>query len=231
MVYINPNSLYKTLDNLNQNFLEGKTLTPQEKKQISEWIASRHGKDGAYAKLLFAPTPEDFRGIRLFTGDKLSSKASIAHILGEESLRALFLMNVNDEKIKKTAKDAGAGFTRMLKKVYKQGYYTEGVFCCGKCTAAYWRNISAEGVKKNKKILEGGIRYLKLHRDGKGKWKRFPFFYTLLALIDIDLPSAREELKYASGICRKYALRKDNDDIYMKRKKEIARRVMKIVNS
>lgn len=229
MSIINAASLYKTLDNLNQRFLDNKVLTSAERNQVSKWISQRQGLKGSYANM-FAPSDSDFKEIILFTGDKLTSKASIAHILGEESLRALSLLNVKDKKVEAAAEKARSGLNSLLKRNYEQGNYPLGMFCCGKCTAALWRNISAEGVNKNKKALESGIKYLKSMRDGKGKWRRFPFFYTLLALTDINLPAAKEELEYASDICRRYVNRKSKEDTYGKRKKEIARRALEKLN-
>ncbi|MBK8552900.1 MAG: hypothetical protein IPL53_18315 [Ignavibacteria bacterium] len=229
MSIIHTKSLYKTLDNLNQKFFDGTVLSSSERNQLAKWITERQGLKGSYTNM-FAPTDNDFKGIILFTGDKLTSKASSAHILGEESLRALHLLNVKDKKVQAAFDKARSGIKNVLEKNYKLGIYPLGMFCCGKCTAALWRNISAEGVNKNKKALDSGIKYLRSMRDGKGKWRRFPFFYTLLALTDIDLPSAKEELKYASELCRKYINRKDNGDNYVKRKKEIARRVLELLS-
>jgi hypothetical protein len=45
---------------------------------------------------MFAPTARDYaRGIRLFTGERISSGAATGHILGEEACRALFLMDAD----------------------------------------------------------------------------------------------------------------------------------------
>jgi hypothetical protein len=35
-------------------------------------------------------------------------------------------------------------------------------------------------------------------RTATGRWKRFPFFYTLLALTELDVPEARPELRWAA---------------------------------
>lgn len=35
-------------------------------------------------------------------------------------------------------------------------------------------------------------------RADNGRWGRFPFFYTLLALTEIDIPTARLELRWAA---------------------------------
>lgn len=225
MTIINKNSLYQTVDNINQILFNNRSLSKSEANEVAHWIAVRQGLKGSYSNMI-APTDIDFTGIKLFTGDKLTSKASIAHILGEESLRVLFILKPDDKKVVSSLMKASSGIKELIKRNYLKGNYPEGFFCCGKCTVAYWRNLSSEGLKKNKKTLEAGIRYLKSFRDGKGKWGRFPYFYTLLALIDIDLPSAKEELIYASDLCRKYLNRKSSDNIYEKRKKEIARRVL-----
>lgn len=228
MKIINSKSLSKTLDNLNQLLFYNEKFSDKERTEAAGWIAGRQGLKGSYGNILFAPTENDFKGIKLFTGDKLTSKASIAHILGEESLRALQILNPKNKGVNKTILEAKTGLNKILKNNYYLGN-PFGTFCCGKCTAALWRNLSAEGATKNNNFFENGIKYLKSLRDGKGKWKRFPFFYTLLALTDINLPSAEEELIYASGICKKYLNRKITDDVYVKRKREIAERVLKLI--
>ena len=44
---------------------------------------------------MFAPTNEDYtEGVRLFTGERISSRVGTGHILGEEACRALLLLDV-----------------------------------------------------------------------------------------------------------------------------------------
>ena len=44
---------------------------------------------------MFAPTNEDYtEGVRLFTGERISSRVGTGHILGEETCRALLLLDV-----------------------------------------------------------------------------------------------------------------------------------------
>lgn len=229
MKIIDSNSLYKTLDNLNQRFLNNEQLTLKERTEVAHWISGRQGLKGTYAGMP-APSEIDFRGIKLFTGEYINSIASIGHILGEESLRALYLLNINDDRTNSVIKGFKSGLYKAIKKQYSLGRYAEGTFCCGKCTAALWRNLSAEGVKKNKQSLVAGIKYLKSLRDGKGKYKRFPFFYTILALSDINLPEAKAEIEYASDLLRRYVNRKGNDDIYGKRKKAVSIKALELIS-
>jgi hypothetical protein len=37
-------------------------------------------------------------------------------------------------------------------------------------------------------------------RDGRGRWKGFPYYYTVLALSEISLPEAKGELAYAGKV-------------------------------
>jgi len=46
-----------------------------------------------------------------------------------------------------------------------------------------------------------GLKALKKRRDGKGRWRNFPFYYTLLSLTEIDIPQPVDEMKYAAKAC------------------------------
>ena len=109
MKIIDSNSLYKTLDNLNQRFLNNEQLTLKERTEVAHWISGRQGLKGTYAGMP-APSEIDFRGIKLFTGEYINSIASIGHILGEESLRALYLLNINDDRTNSVIKGFKSGF-------------------------------------------------------------------------------------------------------------------------
>lgn len=45
------------------------------------------------------------------------------------------------------------------------------------------------------------------HHLGDGRWGKFRFHYTLSALVEMDLPAARQELRYASPICQRLVRR------------------------
>ncbi len=227
MKIINKSSLSITLDNLNQVFFDGKKLSAPEKKKASEWIASRQGLPGSYW-YMFGPTISDYNGIRLFTGELISSRAGVGHFLGEESLRTLYMLGVKDKAVVGAITKATNGLKMAIKRFSKNNY-PEGTYCCSKCSVAYWRNLSAEGVEKNRKLLNSGLKYLNSKRDGKGKWKSFPFYYTVLALSGIDLPAAKEELRYASPALERIVRKKPTYDIYSKRRFFLAERVLSTI--
>lgn len=49
--------------------------------------------------------------------------------------------------------------------------------------------------------LDEGIGVLASHEDGAGTWRWFPFYYTLLALSEVDTPNARRAVAYALPEC------------------------------
>ncbi len=229
MNIINTKSLAETLDNLNETFFYKQTLTKAQKEQAAKWIAGRQGLPGSYRNM-FAPTDYDYRnGIRLFTGEWITSGAATGHILSEEASRALLILNLPDKAVKASLKKADEALAAAVKFVHETNpivYKSMGYYCCGKCSVAFWRYINAGGLDHTEKRLSDGVKYLRSMRDSSGKWRRFPFYYTLLALLDIDGPSAKEEMRYASGVCEKYIKRIPARDKYSLRKREIALRVL-----
>ncbi|MGQ9691801.1 MAG: hypothetical protein ACUVQY_11230 [Thermoproteota archaeon] len=58
-------------------------------------------------------------------------------------------------------------------------------------------------LKNSGEILEKGVRNVKRARTANGRWHGFPFYYTLLALSDMNVPSAEAELKHAGKTAQK----------------------------
>ena len=195
--FLNQHSLALTLDAVSGAFFQQQTIPPAQREVVAHWLATRQGQPGAYRDLV-APTPQDYQGIQLFTGERVHTHAAIGHILGEEACRTLMLLNVPHPEVQQAMTRAYhivAGFGEEI--------HHRGVFCCGKCTVAMWRNLSVSPIPDAEKRLDYGAHYLHTMRDGHGRWRIFPFYYTLLALSEIDLPAARAELSYAAPTCQK----------------------------
>ena len=223
MKLINHNKLTSTIDAVNEAFFLKRSLTKSDRNQIAKWIASRQGMPGAYANM-FAPTKKDFQsGFVLFTGEKVSSRVGVSHILGQESSRALILLNVKSVGVKLAQEKANAGFMEYLKKYIVP---KEGTYCCATCSCALWRHLSAGGLENGERVLTAGIRTLKSLRDGKGRWKRFPFYYTLLILNEIELPSARKEMQYSAQACERLLKRRTKKDRISRRRYILAERIL-----
>jgi hypothetical protein len=205
MNFLDQNSLYSTLDSLSESLFFKKPIPETEGLAAARWIASREGLPGAYAGM-FAPTERDTLGIRLFTGEAIRSRARIAHILGEEGCRILTLLRVTDEQVRGSLKRAVQGFVARLEEAERRGYGA-GTYCCGTCSAAYWRNLAIHRLPRAEERLRLGLDELKQAHSGNGKWRRFPFYYTCLALTEIGPELAKDEMQYAA-LCWRKSLRR-----------------------
>jgi hypothetical protein len=114
MNLVDSRSLAGTLDRVNEAIFFDKKLTKQDRKHVAEWIAGRQGLKGAYASM-FAPTAHDFnKGIRVFTGERVTSGAATGHILGEEASRALILLDIDTAAVKHAMRKAKKGMQGRL---------------------------------------------------------------------------------------------------------------------
>ncbi len=222
MNIVDPKSLADTIDNLNEAFFFGRTIPESERLDAAEWIAGRQIVPRKYAGM-FAPARSEYDdGFRLFTGERIKSNAAIGHILGEEACRALILLDIKSDEIRAILEQATKGMLHALEN-YGRPY---GMYCCGTCTPALWRHLAVGGLDNQEKRLKAGMKILKTYRDGKGRWKRFPFYWTLLALSEIDMPAAKEEIRYTASVLERIVKRPAKDDKYARRRKALAENVL-----
>jgi hypothetical protein len=223
-VRINKASLSQTVDAIQATHFDERTLTAAERGQAARWIAGRQGLPGAYAGT-FAGFPSE-SSIVLFTGERIAS-ASARHILGEEASRALRQLRVRDANVTRALADADSGLMRCLERAAadpRRG--NPGLFCCGKCSVGLWRNLLAGGLDRREERLRRGASHLKSVRDGEQQWRRFPFWYTVLALSEMDSAEARTELKYAAPALERAASRAVPSAVYSRRRHALAVRTL-----
>ena len=221
MEFVDPVSLSETLDRLNEAFFHDREISESKRREVSNWIADRHSMRRSYA-CMPAPTDADFEnGIRLFTGEKMTTGAGTAHILGEEACRALILFGVDNRKVRDALKASNEGMIERLSHERRKG-----TFCCGTCTPAYWRHLVVGGLRDSEAELRAGMKDLKKHRQDNSRWRRYPFYYTLYALSEIDLPGAVAEMKFAAPSLERIVHRKPSDEKYAERRRELAVRIL-----
>ena len=225
MVAVNTESLGKTLDAVNDALFYRRRLTERNRAELAGWIAQRRGKPGSYAGM-FAPMDEDLRhGVRVYTGELVKSSAAIRHVLGEEACRALILLDVRDSTIREALEQANGGMLRRLRQT-EASDKVHGMYCCGICSVAYWRNVMVEGLDRNEERLTAGMVALRAHRTDDGHWRRFPFYYTLLALSEINLRPALDEMRYAAPLLERYVKKKVLDSRFSERRHIICERIL-----
>src|SRR5262249_17969059 len=185
-MWINRTSLSQTVDALNAAQFDGRALPAGERRQAARWIAARQGLSGSYGGTFAGFPSERSKGIVLFTGERIAS-ASARHILGEEASRALRQLGVQDRRVTRALEGADDGLARCLARAAEDARNRNpGLYCCGKCSVGLWRNLLSGGLDRRDERLRRGVRHLRSVRDGEHGWGKFPFWYTVLALSEID---------------------------------------------
>ncbi|MDE2846478.1 MAG: hypothetical protein OXO51_07230 [Gemmatimonadota bacterium] len=197
-----PHSLSITLDRINERHFLGVSFDRIEAERALDWLAGRFGAESAYAGT-FGVTERDIRSkLYTFTGERLQS-ASLRHIHAEETCRAIILLNRGVGR--DLLPELEAALCKLLgcfEAAHSKGK-PQGTFCCGPCTVSLWRHMAVGGLGDYARHLDEGIGVLASHADGAGAWRRFPFYYTLLALSEVDTPNARRAVLYALPECER----------------------------
>jgi hypothetical protein len=223
---IDRTSLSQTVDAISAAAFDARTLTASERREAAQWIAGRQGLPGAYADTFAGFPAERSKGIALFTGERVTS-ASARHILGEEASRALRQLRVRDARVTRALGAADDGLMRCLARAAEDPRNgNPGLYCCGKCSVGLWRNLLAGGLDRREERLRGGARHLRSARDGQHGWRPFPFWYTVLALSEMDGSEATAELKYAAPALERAASRAAPSGIYAQRRQQLAARAL-----
>jgi hypothetical protein len=223
---IHPTSLAETVDAIHEAAFDGRAIAADERKHAALWIAARQGLPGAYGDTFAGFPHERSKGIVLFTGERINS-ASARHILGEEASRALRALRVRDARVTSALDRASDGLMRCLARAAEDPRNTNpGRFCCGKCTVGLWRNLLGGGLDRHEERLRRGVEHLPSMRDGGGEWRKFPFWYTVLALSEMDLPAAKQELAYAAPALERTANRTPAATTYARRRHALAQRAL-----
>lgn len=225
-VLIDPASLSRTVDAVNAAYFGGRPPATAERSRIARWIAARQGLPGSYGGTFAGFPAERAKGIALFTGERITS-ASARHILGEESSRTLRLLRVRDSVVTRALNAADAGLMRCLARAAEDPRNRNpGLYCCGKCSVGLWRNLLTGGLDRQEERLRQGALHLKSARDGERGWRRFPFWYTVLALSEMDCAEAKRELQYAAPALERLARRPVPSEVVRARRHVLATRVL-----
>jgi hypothetical protein len=224
---IDKTSVSQTVDAVHAAHFDDRPIGAADRHQVARWIAARQGLPGAYAATFAGFPSEREKGIVLFTGERITS-ASARHILGEEASRALRLLRVRDRGVARALEAADEGLLRCLARAADDPRSRNpGLYCCGKCSVGLWRNLLSGGLDRGEERLRRGALHLQSVRDGAHGWRRFPFWYTVLALSEMDTKEAKAEMRYASPVLERTAARRLPSALYARRRHELAARALK----
>jgi hypothetical protein len=230
-------SVSAAIDELNDALLFGPALSPTRSERLGRFLAGRQGLPGSYAGLFAAVGEELAEGYRTFTGERMRSGGGARHILGEEALRALVLLErtggteagvaLMREALARGTEEMGR---RLLKQLQPESTERPGFYCCHTCSVALWRALAVGAYEGRDDSLLGGLSGLRDRRTGDGAWHGFPFNYTVAALIDSELEPARAELTYARPALEQRLSRRSNaDDVYATRRLAVFQRALELV--
>jgi len=69
-----------------------------------------------------------------------------------------------------------------------------GYFCCGSCNALCQKTLRLADPELYAESEEAFVDNLRSNRTARGRWRKYPFFYTVLALDEINSEATQEEL-------------------------------------
>ena len=206
--------LAETVAQVSHAHFFGEILTQQEAKAAKRLIVSRYGQDipdairkAAKPHPRWASIPKSFnlteeerrRNPTTFTGEPLAN-ASLRMVHSREAARALFIVGAILGDTPPEALTLCDSVRETATGLKKQG---TPLFCCGPCTVSVWRLAGIGARVADDGALDHLLSALRTHRDNEGAWRRFPFFYTLLALLELDHSRANAELEYALPACER----------------------------
>jgi len=220
MTITHPVSLAATLDAANEAFFYEIPVSTRIRDEIIALLTHRQVQTGVNAGFFLPFTAETEIKPRLFSGEELHTAFAATHILLIEATRMIKLLAPDDFALPRALQNADR---RMEKMCYSK-------FCpkgeCKTLSIAYLRYLATGKSSDITNRINTLLTNLPEFRDGKGKWSGFPFFYTLLTLIELDEPQASQELQYSLPVCKKYQAQSWPVDPFSKRRREIIARAL-----
>lgn len=210
---INEGSLSATIDAISVRLASGQPLPEAEQEVAVGWLLARQTRSGRSAGL-FESFPGEFElGVRLFTGERLRTRTAMRSVLTLESARILCLLGDGREDVRDALSRTAIAMDHAC---FAASHCVIGE--CAHSSIAYLRDAAADRSGARRKWIERHLTVIQGHRDGGGRWRRFPFYYTLLALLEVGTPAANAELEYAHPACRRVIGRSVDGDQSARRK-------------
>jgi len=186
-------------------------------EQVVEFIAGQQILYGHNAGVFVESRNVSSPQTQLYTGERLQTHLAMKNILTIESIRALVLSGSSSD----IAQSSIALADGWLERQCFSDFCTVGE--CRYSSIAFIRYLNVLGKTDH---LENMVSKLSKFRDGKGGWKGFPYFFTLLALSEIESPIADNELNYTLPFTEQRLKRSRPDEPYRSRREEILSRVL-----
>jgi hypothetical protein len=220
MLIVHPTSLAATLDFATEAFFFNKSIPAAHCEELAMMLINRQNHSGTNSGFFIPFAAERETQSRLFSGEQLYTDFARSHIQLIESTRLLKLLSLNKSVVDHSIQIADQ----------RMGTMCYSKFCpkgeCKSLTIAYMRYLTTCDLKDSGSLLKSFLSKLVGYRDGKGKWNGFPFYYTLLMLLEVADPLATQELQYAAPICEKQRAQNWPRDPFSNRRQAIVTKAL-----
>ena len=186
-------------------------------EQVVDFITGQQIRYGRDAGVFVESRNVSHSKSRVYTGEKLQTHLAAKNILTIESARAIVISN----SISQAAHTSIALVDNWLDRQCFSDFCATGE--CKHSSVAFMRYLNASGRSER---VERMLTQLTKYRDGKGGWKGFPYFFTLLALSEINSSLADDELNYTLEFVEMRFRRSRTEEPYNSRRQEILYRVL-----
>ena len=222
---IDETSLSRTIDAVDLRLAEHGDLTRNERDRVAAFLLDRQTPRGRGAGMVL-PFPGEFEaGVHLFTGERLRTRLATRNVLTLEAARILSVVAAGRPGV---ASAVSRSSTAIGHACFAASHCVIGE--CAHSSIAYMRDAASERSGDRRKWIEKHVRVIGAHRDGSGRWKRFPFYYTLLALLEAGTQAANAEIEYAQAACRR-VIGRATGGAYAKRRKIVLERAAERVGA
>jgi hypothetical protein len=217
---IYPTSLTATIESASERILQQQPVNKAQSEEITSLLVGRQVLSGKNAAFFLPFASERDTKPRLFTGEPLHTDFAYRHIQLIEAARLLVLLGIEHVAVQHSISRA--------EQCMSASCYSK--FCAkGECKAisiAYMRYLACFTNEDADSKLLHFLMNLGSFRDGKGRWRGFPFFYTLLMLTELDDAVASQELEYAAPACAKWLDQIDAPNHFSNRRQLIISNVL-----
>lgn len=209
------------IDDYNGLHFRNKLLSNNSSDDLIQFICSRQILE-SFKKGSFSFSTRDYQlGKWMFTGERIITNLAIRNILSIDATRILLFNREHSESVNEIIKKSHAWMERSC----FSKFCTTGE--CKHSSTAFARYLVSLDQEDNEIRLNNFVKTLSNFRNNKGKWDGFPFYYSLLALLDIQTTNAIKELQFAAPACEKDLKQLSNiNPKYSERRLEIIKRVL-----
>jgi hypothetical protein len=220
MLTSHPASLTEALETISEALFFEQPIPVELRQDVIALLVSRQVQVGPDCGFFIHFNTESGPPSRLFSGEQLHTEFARRHIQLIETARILQRLAHADPPVAGAIERAES---RMEAMCYSK-------FCAtGECktiSVAYMRYLASCDQNGNTGRLSAFLANLVAHHDGKGAWKGFPYFYTLLLLIEATSPMADEEIQYAAASLEKRLPRFHATQPYSRRRQIIIHKIL-----